>query len=360
MNLLYVGDISPGCRAQQRRQAFERLGLNVDSLPHTPPASTYQERGRPAFLDRVRHRLGRPRDLAGINPGLVRQVGAKDYDLVWIDKAPALRPEALAAAMAAAPRTVFAFHSEDDHFMPHNQWSWLPDCLSLYDVVFTTKRRNATGGELTSMGARDVRFHFQSFDPTYHRPIDPTGQERDRFFADAGFLGTFEEPRAEALLALARAGIFVRVFGRGWEPWQGRHALMCVEPRELGGREYLAAMSVSSLQLGFLRRANRDEHTCRSFEIPACGAAMVAERSDEHSELFQEGVEAVFFSDHGELIESVTALLADRERRSALRQAGRARCLSSGYDHDSNLTRMLEDLVQRPPARFVAQAEAAA
>ena len=62
----------------------------------------------------------------------------------------------------------------------------------------------------------------------------------------------------------------------------------------------IAAMQIN---LGFLRKVNRDIQTDRSVEIPACGGFMLAEYSTEHSLLFKEGVEAVFYRNQNELAE---------------------------------------------------------
>jgi len=286
-----------------------------------------------------------------VNAALEQAVRRTRYDMVWVDKAPPLRPATLARAKVQSAGTHFVFHSEDDHALAHNQWAWMADCFSQYDLVWTTKRRNVEDHELVALGARDVRFHFQSFDLLEHRPIEPTGRERDQLFADVGFIGSYEAPRAQALLKIAQAGVFVRVFGNGWTRHAPRHALLVVEPRQIAGREYLAAMASSTLQIGFLRRANRDEHTSRSLEIPACGLPLVAERSREHRELFDEGREARFFGDNDELITTVHELLGSPEQRRALALAGRERCLSAGYDHDSVLARCLAStLPDRDPA----------
>ncbi len=64
---------------------------------------------------------------------------------------------------------------------------------------------------------------------------------------------------------------------------------------------------------------------------------MLAERTPEHLQLFEESREAAYFSSVGELIEKTKYYVAhDRERLEIAKNA-RERCLRSGY---SNAERM--------------------
>ena len=63
------------------------------------------------------------------------------------------------------------------------------------------------------------------------------------------------------------------------------------------GDDYLKAIQLAKVSLGLLSKGNRDLHTTRTFEIPYCGGLLCAERTSEHLQLYQEDVEAVYWSD---------------------------------------------------------------
>ena len=71
---------------------------------------------------------------------------------------------------------------------------------------------------------------------------------------------------------------------------------------------------------------NRDLQTTRSVEIPACGAFMLAERTEEHLELFEEGKEAEFFGSRDELLQKVRYYLTHAEDANRLPPPAAERC----------------------------------
>src|SRR5829696_8072533 len=89
------------------------------------------------------------------------------------------------------------------------------------------------------------------------------------------------------------------------------------------------------------------QQTSRTFEIPACGAFMLAERTDEHLRLFEEGKEAAYFGSNEELLEKVRYYLDHEDERRRIASAGRKRCLDSGYSHHERLKYMLSVVIGR-------------
>ncbi len=113
--------------------------------------------------------------------------------------------------------------------------------------------------------------------------------------------------------------------------------------------DYPKSLNATRINLGFLRKANRDLQTTRSVEIPACRAFLLAERTDEHLGLFTEGVEAEFFDGPEELLAKCRHYLAHDDERRRVAEAGFARCIRDGYDNEGRLRRVLDHLYG-PPA----------
>src|SRR5690606_28432443 len=79
-----------------------------------------------------------------------------------------------------------------------------------------------------------------------------------------------------------------------------------------------------------------DQHTPRSFQIPACGGAlMISQRTPEHLHFFREDQEAIYFDDVDELRDKLNFWLSPQhdEARKAIVTAARKRCINEDYSY---------------------------
>lgn len=342
--IVVVGSIV--CGTKQRVRALRDLGYEVLTISETPENFAPGINYHPSLMDRVRHRLKRPADKNEINKKLIELCRHEKIDLLWVEKALTLKPETLREIVKNNIEMKLAWYSGDDMFASHNQSSYFLKSLPYYDVVFTTKSYNCHANELPALGARRVEFTNKSFDRYMNAPVDVTQEDRKRLGADVGFIGTFEKDRADKMLFLAENGVKVRIWGNGWGSYVGKHLNLQVENRPVYDEDYQKTICATRINLCFLRKLNRDLQTDRSVEIPASGAFMMAERTNEHRALFEEDKEAVFFDINNpqELLDKVKYYLDHEEERKAIALAGRARCFKSDYSHEAALTAMLSKI----------------
>ncbi|TMA32607.1 MAG: glycosyltransferase family 1 protein, partial [Deltaproteobacteria bacterium] len=127
------------------------------------------------------------------------------------------------------------------------------------------------------------------------------------------------------------------------------HPLLRVIDTFVGDGDYPRVLSATQINLGFLRKMNRDLQTTRSIEIPACRAFMLAERTSEHLGLFEEGKEAEFFGSFEELLAKCRYYLARDLERRRIADAGHRRC-HAGYTTTHRVIEILECLLDVPQA----------
>jgi spore maturation protein CgeB len=114
-----------------------------------------------------------------------------------------------------------------------------------------------------------------------------------------------------------------------------------VQGEGIWGADYPRALRSAKIALGLLSKWIPETTTTRTFEIPATGTFMLAERNDDHAALFEEGKEAEFFASDEELGDKIRFYLANDAARGRIAAAGRARCERSGYSDAHQLRRVL-------------------
>jgi hypothetical protein len=218
--------------------------------------------------------------------------------------------------------------------------------LPLYDFAFTTKPWELTAYQRA--GARCVRSIPEAVDESRFRPRTTTPEQRAAFGTAVSFIGRYEPHYARTLRAVAESGHDLGVWGPRWPRYARRHgwARPFVRAGGVWFDDYPVALSCTGIALGLLSKRFPETTTTRSFEIPACGTFLLAERTEDHLALYAEGREAEFFADRDELIDKLRFYAVNRDAREQIARAGRERYLRSGYTRRARFREML-DVVTR-------------
>jgi hypothetical protein len=226
------------------------------------------------------------------------------------------------------------FFSRNKHNWSHHQREAIPS----YDFIFTTREVNVS--EIAPMNRAVEWFPF-SYYPKIHRPIlDPEWE------SDVVFVGTWETDRSKQLELLVRqVPCRYAIYGAQWDRLDRKsHLRQFVHPYEIVMDDLAKAITNAKVALGFLRKENRDDYTQRTFEIPACGGVLLAERTRRHCAYYREGEEAEFFESGGgdELAEKIKLLLKCDTRNQEIRIAGQRAVVAGKHTYRDRLERLFE------------------
>ena len=282
-------------------------------------------------------------DKKNANKQIIRKVSLRHYDVVWIDKGITIYPETLIYIKKVSPSTVIISYSPDNMALRHNQSQQYLQCIPLYDYIITNKSYILEN--MRNLGAKNILFVNNSYAETFHHPFELTDREKSNLGGDVGFIGAWEKERCASVLYLADHGVKVKVFGDAkWNKYINYNPNLQIMGHSLQGDDYSKSIQAFRISLCFLRKMNFDKQTTRSVEIPACGGFMLAERTDEHLNMFKENEEAVYFSSNEELLEKCQYYLAHDEERKAIADLGRKRCLTSGYSNEGMIRNVLRTI----------------
>jgi spore maturation protein CgeB len=226
----------------------------------------------------------------------------------------------------------------DDPLNPEHRSPWFLKALPHYEHVFSPRRANME--DLRRLGCPAVSYVPFAYAPELHFPEpSATAEEQTRFAAEVVFAGGADRDRAPYMAALLRAGFKVALYGGYWERYPGTkaHAQGHADPQTLR-----KAIRGAKVALCLVRRANRDGHAMRTFEVPAIGACMLVEDTEEHREIFGEDEVAVaYFCDVDDMIEKLHWLLAHDDERQRLAQTAHYLITQGTHTYRDRLMAML-------------------
>lgn len=361
MKILYLGEIGVGQTALMRMRALERLGHTVHGV-HTGEAWK-----RSSWIARqTQWRLARGSIVDDINRSVIAAARAFSPELVWADKQQFLRPQTLDELRKTGARLV--------HFSPDPYFSlqWkrtrlMDEAIGAFDVLVYCKSYERRDHEALN---KPIIYVPLGYCDEVHRPLP---SRNPKWNCRVGFVGGWEPRRERMLRTAAEAGIGLKVWGKHWDflcdgKWTPRRHIIlrqltksadervhfhrdeaisrAWQGDEIYADDYARALSGAAIGLGFVRVVCPDQHTTRTFEIPACGSMLLADRTDEHREFFEEGKEADFFSSEEEFSDKLNYYCRNEPVRARLAQAGWDRCVESRYAYIHRLKAVLDRLAK--------------
>jgi spore maturation protein CgeB len=364
MRVLFIGYLGRGQTSGMRRAALERLGYEIEAVE---AGGLWQSSG---YARRQLEQLSASgARIENLNARVLDAAARFQPQLVWAEKQEYLRAQTIRKLRANG---AIALHYNPD---PYYSLSWkrtrlADECIAVYDALVITKRYELD--EYRRHASGTVIYSPLGYDRIGHAPpAERVANPREKVVFVGGW-----EPRRERLLdAASEATSDVAVWGYGWGIAQ-RSRLNLLRALRLGrltpGRSvyfgapherlasairagegsngeiyedrYAGVVAASQIALGFLRELNPDQHTTRSFEIPAIGGFMLADRTEDHREFFEEGKEAEYFSSDDEFRDKVRFYLANGTARARIARAGHERCMTSGYSYDDRIRTVLDEL----------------
>ncbi len=280
-----------------------------------------------------------------LNENLFKVVNQELPQVLLLNRTDLIFPRTLSRIKKKYPRIMLIMYHNDNPFIGFRnrvKWRHYLNCISIADLTLVYRKSNIMDAK--RFGAQNISL----FPPYYISYIHHhAAAEEVNGNIDVLFIGHYEKDNRVAVLDyLVQNGISVKVYGTGWEkvakkyPW-----LAAQEIRRVWGKEYSKLISSAKIALVFLSFLNRDVWTRRCFEIPACGTMMMAPRTYELENLFENGKEAVYFDTKEDLLDKVQYYLKNTSIRERIAKAGRSRCISDGHS-EIDRTRELIELIR--------------
>jgi len=325
--------------AEVFKNGFKQLGHCVESFSwkeyfhHYQYANRYQTDGNKlkSFYYRFQNKFITGPAIAKINNDLLIRVNEFQPEMIFIYRGTHILPDTLQKAKKISPCQIYGYNN-DDPFSPKYPkclWRHFLAGVKEYDHLFCYRQHNIEDySQLGYQSASLLRAYYT--DERNHL----VNTENSPYLCDVIFIGHFEDDgRDHCLLMLLKSNHNVKVYGTGWEKSSSYHQLVTLNgPIEPLYEDYNLALNSAKIAVVFLSKLNRDTYTRRCFEIPAAGALMLSEYTDDLNSMFEQGVDADYFDSANELIEKVSFYLNNDQALRDVSVKGNERLLRDGHE----------------------------
>ena len=337
MRVLYIGDDHIHSTSFHRASAMTRLGHEVHFfVPH----KYFKSNG---ICSIIHYRTGYRLIQSSMLKALKKHFASFDnFDLIWVNSGEWIGKECLTYLKQKQCPLVLYVNDDPTGGRDGRRFLTLNKALPIYDLCVVVRQPNVS--EFKNLGAKEVLRVFMSYDEIAHQRLTDPQEMVNKFESDVCFIGTWmrNENRDEFLLKLANAGIPLSIWGGRWKK---SHLWRELKPFYRGGNlygnDYVSAIMGAKICLGLLSKGNRDQHTTRSLEVPFAEGLLCAERTIEHSSLYTEGTEAIFWGDAEECILKCKQLLLDPDLRENIKKQGKLRVLKNRTGNEDVIKQVL-------------------
>ena len=334
MKILYIGDDWVGSNARSLANGFRQAGHDVLIVDSTP-VSLPMRLSPPWVYAKIKHRRA-PWSVDAVHSRIDSVAGEFGPDMVFGFKTVHLAQRWL----LETPARLHVHYSPDDVSNPYNTSLDYLEYEHEWDLIVTTKRHNVS--ELLDRGARAVKFVQSAYDPAWHH-LSARREARQYL---VGFVGACRPDRRDEMISLARRyGTKVLIRGPGW--WRAPE-LQFTRAEVAGpvyGEQFSTVIASVLANLVLLNSANRDTHTCRTFEVPAAGGLFVGERTDEHAELLEDKTESLLFSDQAELHDILEWCENNPDQANKIAEAGYRRIVEGRHRYVDRAREIVDALL---------------
>jgi hypothetical protein len=259
----------------------------------------------------------------GHRPAAINEFGAHVLELCERVNPAAVLVVGIAPPAAEVLRRIRSRGAACGNFLTDDPWNrrhhapWFLRALPEYSHVFSPRRANLD--ELRRHApASEISYLPFAYNPNEHFPAAEAGPAE--MASDILFAGGADADRLPWIHSLIAAGWKLALYGGYWS----RDAVTRPHARGFAGMAQLRrAVACAKVCLCLVRRANRDGHAMRSYELPAMGACLLVERTPEHEEIFgAPGENVLYFDSREELLAQASLLLRDEALRRSLAARG--------------------------------------
>ncbi len=337
MKVLYVGQYSHGTTSKMRADKISAIVraeiFDVIDI-HIPFYNTNKLWRSLGFRYKKGPLIG------NVNRYVLSKFKKIKYDLIWVDKGIFLKEKVIKMFRNHATKMV---HFTPDPAFTYHKSALFNSSLPYYDFLITTKSYELDFYN-KHVSPSKVIYTTQGFDKEIHKKSENDFKAKKSLV----FIGHHEKERESVIRKLLENNIPVTLAGIKWENFANAHKTnsnLNYLGKGVYGDDYVRQLQNARIGWGAISKWIPELHTTRTFEIPACGTALLTERNKETTSFFNEG-EVIFYDNETDLIKKINIFLNDEEALELISAKGYEKVHQAGYDYEAILKNVLKTVME--------------
>lgn len=224
------------------------------------------------------------------------------------------------------------------------RFTYWRDMAKFYDFVFTIQKGPCIES-IRRAGAGEVHYLPMAADPSIHRPMTLSPEEKEHWGSPLSFVGAGYHNRQHVFAGLVDYPF--KIWGTEWPECKPFIKMVQEGGRRLTPEEYVKIFNSTDININLHSSSERNDVdpfgdfvNPRTFELAACGAFQLVDERTLLPEVFVPGQEIATFKDSKDLKEKITYYSERPEERTKIAEAGRSRVLRD-HTYDARLKQML-------------------
>lgn len=339
LKLLIVGSFNPGALENFYVRGFKKQGLQPETFDIT---TAYYSALNRSVINKAINKIATGVFFSPINKRLIEFTNKKQYDIILVVKGLTLYPSTI-EALKKQTKVICCYNPDHPfHFFSEGSGNGhIKNSITHYNIYFSyAKKIVASLKDDYKVQSFLIPFGYDDDVKPPTRPVvDCSGK--------IAFIGSYDAERAKILVQLD--GDSLTIYGDA--KWKTRTlnkpALRkSVIAKALYGDDYTSAISTADGVLNFLRPQNieEDSHNMRTFEVPGYAGLLIANRTSEQTEFFEEDKEAIFFDSIDELRDKIKFINNNKTTTEKMKQSAYKRASSSGYSYYHRSVTMINEI----------------
>src|SRR6056300_876148 len=169
--------------------------------------------------------------------------------------------------------------------------------------------------------------------------------ELNKYKIDIVMIGTWFPERGDLVRKLIQNNFDIKIYGDHWNKFKYYKKYRNYFGKKITTDDlYVKLTQSAKLSICLPSKANDDDITNKSLEIPYIGTLLLAKKTKTHCEIFKENKEAIFFKNDNDCVKIINKILNNNKKRLKITLAGHKKIIRniSRLSFESNIKKIFK------------------